>query len=79
MAQALREFVDKEENEAIGTLVNWQLNQAQKHLKQRNNLQGDEIEIEAKRFVERRRQREEQKNEEDEEEVRKVSEPCFGK
>lgn len=72
MAQAIREFVDKDENEAIGTLVNWQLNQSWKHLKQRNDLQKDEIEIEAKKFVEKRRQREEQRNEEDEEDIRKV-------
>ncbi|KAK3739950.1 hypothetical protein QZH41_012803 [Actinostola sp. cb2023] len=73
MAQALREFVDKDENEAISTLVHWQLNQTQKHLKHRNDLKGDEIEIEAKKFVDRRREREEQRNEDDEEEVRKVT------
>lgn len=72
MAQALREFIDKEENDAIQTLVNWQLDVAQRHLKQRNNVQGDEIESEARRFVELRRQREEQKNEEEEQQVREV-------
>lgn len=72
MAQALREFIDKEENEAIQTLVNWQLDVAQRHLRQRNNVQGDEIETEARRFVELRRQREEQKNDEEEQKVREV-------
>lgn len=72
MAQALHEFVDKDENDAIGTLVNWQLCQTQKHLKQRNNLQGDEIENEARKFTERRRLREAENDEEEEEEVRKV-------
>lgn len=72
MAQALREFIDKEENDAIQTLVNWQLDVAQRHLRQRNNVQGDEIETEARRFVELRRQREEQKNDEEEQKVREV-------
>lgn len=72
MAQALHEFVEKDENDAIGTLVNWQLSKTQKHLKQRNNLQGDEIENEARKFTERRRLREAESDEEEEEEVRKV-------
>ena len=53
MAQALREFVEKDEKEAISTLVKWQLNQAQEHLKKRGNIREDDIEVEVRKHTDR--------------------------
>lgn len=59
MAQALREFVEKDEKEAISTLVKWQLNQAQEHLKKRRNIHEGNIEVEVLKHTEEVRQNEE--------------------
>ncbi|XP_032232434.2 double-strand break repair protein MRE11 isoform X1 [Nematostella vectensis] len=70
MAQALREFVDKDEKDAIQTLVSWQLEVTQKHLKQRNNVTAENIEEAAQKYTELRRQKE--GDEEEEEQIKKV-------
>ena len=70
MAQALREFVEKDVKEAVSTLVKWQLDQAQKHLKARQNVREDNLESEIMKHTEEIRHREE--DEEDSEDVRKV-------
>ena len=72
MAQAMQEFVDKDEKDAISSLVKWQLDTAQKYLKQRN-IREDDIQNEIERHVGMRKQREEAHNEEDAEQVRKVN------
>ena len=72
MAQALREFVEKDEKEAISTLVKWQLDQAQKHLKTRQNVREDNIETEVLKHTEQIRQKEGEDDEEDAEDIRKV-------
>lgn len=72
MAQALREFVEKDEKEAISTLVKWQLDQAQEHLKVRQNVHEDNIESEVLKHTEEIRQREGEGDDEDAEDIRKV-------
>jgi len=72
MAQALREFVEKDEKEAISTLVKWQLNQAQEHLKKRRNIREDNIEGEVLKHTEEVRQKEEENEDNDTEDIRKV-------
>ena len=72
MAQALREFVEKDEKEAISTLVKWQLSQAQEHLKKRRNIQLDNIEVEVRKHTEEVRQNEEENEDNDAEDIRKV-------
>lgn len=72
MAQALREFVEKDEKEAISSLVKWQLDQAQKHLKTRRNIQEDNIEGEVLKHTEQIRQKEEGSEDNDAEDIRKV-------
>ena len=72
MAQALREFVDKDEKDAISTLVKWQLNQAQGHLKKRQNVREDNIEVEVLKHTEQVRQKEEEDEDHDAEDIRKV-------
>lgn len=72
MAQALREFVEKDEKEAISSLVKWQLDQAQKHLKTRRNIQEDNIEGEVLKHTEQIRQKEEGNEDNDAEDIRKV-------
>ena len=71
MCQAMQEFVDKDEKDAISSLVKWQLDTAQKYLKQKN-VKEDTIQDEIERHVSIRKQREEANNDEDAEEVRKV-------
>lgn len=73
MAQALREFVEKDEKEAISALVKWQLDQAQKHLKTRHNVREDNIETEVLKHTEQMRQKEEDHDDNDAEDIRKVS------
>lgn len=73
MAQALREFVEKDEKEAISTLVKWQLDQAQEHLKVRQNVHEDNIESEVLKHTEEIRQREGEGDDEDAEDIRKVN------
>lgn len=73
MAQALREFVEKDEKEAISALVKWQLDQAQKHLKTRHNVREDNIETEVLKHTEQMRQKEEDDDDNDAEDIRKVS------
>ena len=72
MAQALREFVEKDEKEAISALVKWQLNQAQEHLKKRRNIREDNIEGEVLKHTEEVRQKEEENEDNDTEDMRKV-------
>lgn len=72
MAQALREFVEKDEKEAISALVKWQLNQAQEHLKKRRNIREDDIEVEVRKHTEEVRQNEEENEDNDVEDIRKV-------
>ncbi len=72
MAQALREFVEKDEKEAISTLVKWQLGQAQKHLKARRNIHEDNIEGEVLKHTEQIRQKEEDNETNEAEDIRKV-------
>ncbi|XP_068732104.1 double-strand break repair protein MRE11-like isoform X1 [Montipora capricornis] len=74
MAQALREFVEKDDKDAISTLVKWQLDQAQKHLKTRQNVSEDNLETEVLKHTERVRQREGEDDEKDAEDIRKVLE-----
>lgn len=71
MAQALREFVEKDEKEAISTLVKWQLNQAQEHLKKRRNIHEGNIEVEVLKHTEEVRQNEENEDN-DAEDIKKV-------
>lgn len=73
MAQALREFVEKDEKEAISALVKWQLDQAQKHLKARRNVREENIETEVVKHTETVRQREEEDDTIETEDIRKVS------
>lgn len=73
MAQALREFVEKDEKEAISALVKWQLDQAQKHLKARRNVREDNIETEVVKHTEAVRQREEEDDTRETEDIRKVN------
>lgn len=73
MAQALREFVEKDEKDAISTLVKWQLDQAQEHLKTRQNIHEDNIEGEVLKHTEQIRQKEEENEDNDAEDIRKVS------
>lgn len=72
MAQALREFVEKDEKEAISALVKWQLDQAQKHLKARRNVREENIETEVVKHTETVRQREEEDDTIETEDIRKV-------
>lgn len=72
MAQALREFVEKDEKEAISTLVKWQLNQAQEHLKKRRNIHEGNIEVEVLKHTEEVRQNEEENEDNDAEDIKKV-------
>ena len=72
MAQALREFVEKDEKEAISTLVKWQLKQAQEHLKKRQNIHEGNIEVEVLKHTEEVRQNEDQNEDNDAEDIRKV-------
>lgn len=72
MAQALREFVEKDEKEAISTLVKWQLDQAQKHLKERRNVREDNIEAEVLKHTEQVRQKEDDDDDDDAEDIRRV-------
>ncbi|XP_015759100.1 PREDICTED: double-strand break repair protein MRE11-like [Acropora digitifera] len=72
MAQALREFVEKDEKEAISALVKWQLDQAQKHLKARRNVCEENIETEVVKHTETVRQREEEDDTMETEDIRKV-------
>ena len=72
MAQALREFVEKDEKDAISALVKWQLDQAQEHLKTRRNVREDNIETEVLKHTEQIRQKEGEDDEEDAEDIRKV-------
>ena len=72
MAQALREFVEKDEKEAISTLVSWQLNQAQEHLKKRQNIHEGDIEREVLKHTEEIRQKEEENEDNNAEDIRKV-------
>ena len=72
MAQALREFVEKDEKEAISALVKWQLDQAQKHLKTRRNIREDNIEGEILKHTEEIRQKEEDHEDNDADDIRKV-------
>ena len=72
MAQALREFVEKDEKEAISALVKWQLEQAQKHLKARQNVREDNIEAEVAKHTEQIRHKEEEDDEDEAEDIRKV-------
>lgn len=72
MSQAMQEFVDKDEKDAISSLVKWQLDTAQKYLIQRN-IRDDNIQDEIERHVSIRKQREMANDEADAEEVRKVS------
>ena len=58
MAQALREFVEKDERDAISTVVKWQLDQAQKHLKKRQNVREENIETEVCKHTEEIRKKE---------------------
>jgi len=74
MAQALREFVEKDEKEAISTLVKWQLNQAQEHLKKRRNIHEGNIEVEVLKHTEEVRQNEEENEDNDAEDIKKVLE-----
>ena len=77
MAQALREFVEKDDKDAISTLVKWQLDQAQKHLKTRQNVSEDNLETEVLKHTERVRQREGEDDEKDAEDIRKVNTETF--
>ena len=52
---ALKEFVDKEEKEAIADLVKYQLTTAQDQLRQRS-LREDDIMKEVKKMAEERKQ-----------------------
>ena len=72
MAQALREFVEKDEKEAISALVKWQLNQAQEHLKKRQNIHEGNIEVEVLKHTEEVRQNEEENEDNNAEDIRKV-------
>lgn len=73
MAQALREFVEKDEKEAISALVKWQLDQAQRHLKARRNVCEENIETEVVKHTETVRQREEDDDTIETENIRKVN------
>lgn len=72
MAQALREFVEKDEKEAISTLVKWQLDQAQEHLKTRQHVREENIEGEVLKHTEEIRQKEEDNEDNNAEDIRKV-------
>ena len=73
MAQALREFVEKDERDAISTVVKWQLDQAQKHLKKRQNVREENIETEVCKHTEGIRLKEDDNDtQEDAENIRKV-------
>lgn len=74
MAQALREFVEKDEKDAISTLVKWQLDQAQSHLKKRQNIPEENIEVEVFKHTEEIRQKEDEDEGLDAEDIRKVLE-----
>lgn len=74
MAQALREFVEKDEKDAISTLVKWQLDQAQSHLKKRQNIPEENIEVEVFKHTEEIRQKEDEDEGHDAEDIRKVLE-----
>ena len=73
MAQALHEFVDKDDKDAISTLVKWQLNMTQNHLKKRNHVREEDIELEVVKHAEQTRQREAaEEPDEHGEEIKKV-------
>ena len=72
MAHALREFVEKDEKDAISTLVKWQLDQAQSHLKKKQNIPEESIEVEVFKHTEEIRQKEDEDKEHDAENIRKV-------
>ena len=77
MAQALREFVEKDERDAISTVVKWQLDQAQKHLNKRQNVREENIETEVCKHTEEIRKKEDDNDEEDAESIRKVSNETY--
>lgn len=77
MAQALREFVEKDERDAISTVVKWQLDEAQKHLKKRQNVREENIETEVCKHTQEIRKKEDDNDEEDAESIRKVSNETY--
>ena len=77
MAQALHEFVDKDDKDAISTLVKWQLDVTQTHLKKRDYLQEEDIEEEVLKHTKQKRETEETQEDEHGEEVRQVRKDLY--